>query len=154
VYCCDSKQNRLRRKGLPTDPANFSPDLAQMRASAFLGVVKECNGVFWWLYARHTDEYYTAAQSPQAWSNLKTVVGELRKIRPFLSLEGEVKTGSVNDGDAKIEWWCKTAAGKKLLIAVNTSDRPAMAVLDIPGEGRQERRLGRYEVLIKGCKEK
>lgn len=154
VYCCDKKQNQLRRKGLPTDSANFTPDLDQMRASAFLSVVEECNGVFWWLYARHTDEYYTAAQSPHAWSNLKTVVGELRKIRPFLALEGEVKTGSVNDGDAKIEWWCKTAAGKKLLIAVNTSDRPAMAVLDIPGEGRQERRLGRYEVIIKGCKEK
>lgn len=144
--CQDVKQGRARRKGIKPDPEKFMPDYDHMRACAFIGVVKGCNGLFWWPYARDTDEYYPASQNPKAWAGLVEVVKEIRSVRPLVTAEGEVETGTVKSGKACVEWWHKAMNGRNLFIAVNTADHPVSVTMHIPGKGMGKVDFLRYEV--------
>ena len=146
LYCCDRKQGAARRKGIAPDPGKFSPDYDYLRACAYLGIAKECNGLWWWLYAPHTDEYYTTAQNPTGWGYLLKVVREIRSVRSLVAADGPVETGSVQVGGDRVEWWRKTVDGRKVTVAVNTADHPVSVVLDIPGEGSRTLDFDRYEV--------
>ena len=80
VNCNDAVQSERRRRGIEPDPAKFSRSKDDMRACALLGVSKECNGVMWWWFGRNSREFYSAAQCPRAWEDLKAVVAELREL--------------------------------------------------------------------------
>ena len=143
VNCNDGVQGAARRRGVTPDPAKFARDYDFLRACAFLGIVKECNGVWWWWFARDSKDYYSAAQCPAAWANLVKVVKELGALRPLVTAPGAVTTGTAVDGASKVEWWRKTVDGKDILIAVNTGDTPATVAI-----GAQRLAFRRHEVKV------
>ena len=145
LSCYDQRQSVARRKGVKPDAAKFNPDGDQMRAAAFLGIVKECNGLWWWVYARDTDEYFTAAQDPKVWAEFSKTVREIRSVRDLVLADGPVETGTVKDGDACVEWWRKTVNGRRLFVAVNTADHPVSVDIDLQ-DGVRKLDFRRYEV--------
>ena len=148
VNCNDGALGRLWKKGITPDPEKFSKDYDYLRACAFLGIVKECNGVWWWWFARDTRDYFTAAQAPKAWANLVKVVKELVSLRPIVDAEGPVRTGTVKVGKDKVEWWTKTVAGRTSLIVVNTANHPVEAEIVLPDGQTRRFALRRYEVKV------
>lgn len=130
VNCNDGVQGAARRRGVKPDPEKFARDYDHLRACAFLGIVKECNGLWWWWFARNCTDYYTAAQCPKAWSDMKKILRELVEIRPLVTVPGPVKTGTAVDGKSKVEWWRKTVSGRNILIAVNTGTEPATVTIE------------------------
>jgi hypothetical protein len=133
------------------NPDKFVRDYDYMRACAFLGVVKECNGVWWWWFARdNCGKYYSAACSPKAWADLVEVVKELKAIRPLVTADGAVVTGTAAEGKDRVEWWRKTVDGKAIFIAVNTADHPVSVTVAVPGDAPRKLALRRYEVLTEG----
>lgn len=150
VNCNDEEQGKARLRGVKPDPAKFDRDLDHLRACAFLGIVKECNGVFWWWFARDTRENYPASQSPKAWSDLLTVVEELGSVRRFVEAEGPVLTGKVMSGKDCVEWWHKVVDGRTLFIAVNTAAHPVSVSVEVPGEEIRKLDLRRHEVVTEG----
>ena len=150
VACCnDTAQGERRRRGVEPDPTKFARDRDHMRACAFLSIVKGCNGLAWWWFGRGSTEYYSAAQCPPAWEDMKGIVAELRCLRPMLAADGTVESGSARDGDARVKWWLKRAGGRTVFIAVNTADHPVTVTIDTP-EGRRRLDLRRYEVRVEG----
>lgn len=151
VNCNDGKQGAAIEKGIAPDPDKFARDYDYMRACAFLGVVKECNGVWWWWFARdNCGKYYSAACSPKAWTDLVRVIKELRAIRPLVTADGFVVTGTAMDGKGRVEWWRKTVNGKPIFIAVNTADHPVSVTVAVPDDAPRKLTLRRYEVLTEG----
>ena len=121
VYCNDDKQALARRLGTPPDPNAFGRDYANLRTCAFLSVVRGCNGVFWWWFAKDGTYYYSAAQSPKAWADLSRVVGELRALRPAIAADGEEETGEDGNG---VAWWRKTFPdGRTTTVRVDVNRR-------------------------------
>lgn len=144
VGCNDDPQTMaIRRDGTKPDPAKFERDYDYLRACAFLGVVKECNGVFWWWFARECPLYYSASQCPAAWANLVSIVKELGALRPLVTAPGQAETGTAVDGDCKVEWWRKVVNGRPVLVAVNTGTSPATVTI----KGRRHS-FRRYEVKV------
>ena len=151
VNCNDGKQGAAIEKGIAPDPDKFARDYDYMRACAFLGVVKECNGVWWWWFARdNCGKYYSAACSPKAWADLGRVVKELNAIRPLVTADGSVVTGTAVAGTDRVEWWRKTVDDKPLFIAVNTADHPVAVTVSVHGDTPRKLTLRRYEVLTEG----
>jgi hypothetical protein len=148
VNCNDQAQGSARKRGIEPDPEKFSRDYDHMRACAFLGIVKECNGLWWWWFARDTRDFYTAAQVPKAWANLVKVVKEIGALRPLVTADGPVASGSAASGKDRVEWWAKTVDGKTTVIAVNTADKPVSVELSDSSFGSLKMDLGRYEVRI------
>ena len=150
IVCCnDGKQGAAIEKGIAPDPDKFARDYDLMRACAFLGIVKECNGVWWWWFARDNGgKYYSASRSPKAWADLVQVIKELRSIRPLVTADGAVVTGTAAEGKDRVEWWRKTVDGKAIFIAVNTADHPVSVTVAVPGDALRKLTLRRYEVLI------
>ncbi len=142
VNCNDGEQSKRRQRGIEPDPIKFARDRDHLRACAFLGVAKECNGVGWWWFGRNSREFYSASQCPKAWDDLKDVVGEIRALRGIVEAEGAVESGTAKDGKSLVEWWRKTVGDKTCFIAVNTADRPVSVTVD----GRKLD-LRRYEVI-------
>lgn len=141
VNCNDERQSKRRQRGIEPDPSTFARDRDHLRACAFLGVVKECNGVVWWWFGRNSREFYSASQCPKAWDDLKAVVAELRSFRRIVEADGPVETGTARNGKARVEWWKKTDGDETWLVAVNTTDRPVSVTVD-----GQRLDLRRYEV--------
>ena len=150
VNCNDGKQGTARRKGVEPDPAKFARDYDHMRACTFLGIVKECNGVWWWWFARDARDYYSAAQAPKAWADLVKIVKEIGTLRPLVTADGPVVTGTAEAGQDRVEWWQKTVKGRTLFIAVNTADHPVSVSVEAPGDAVRKLDLRRHEVLIEG----
>ena len=151
VVCNDRKQGAAIEKGIAPDPDRFARDYDYMRSCAFLGIVKGCNGVLWWWFARdNCGKYYSAACSPKAWTNLVRVIKELRAIRPLVTADGFVVTGTAMDGKGRVEWWRKTVNGKPIFIAVNTADHPVSVTVAVPDDAPRKLTLRRYEVLTEG----
>lgn len=146
VNCNDTKQGAARRKGAKPDPAKFARDYDHLRACAFLGIVKECNGIWWWWFARDDRNFYSASQVPKAWADLVKVVKELVSVRSVVTAEGTVLTGTAKAGKDRVEWWMKTVNGKDAFIAVNTADHPVSVEVKIPGKPSRRLDMRRYEV--------
>ena len=150
VYCNDDKQALARRLGTPPNHDAFGRDRDWMRACAFLSIVRECNGEFWWWFSKDSDWYYPASQSPKAWADLTGIVREIRSVRRFVAAEGPVVSGTAESGEDKVAWWRKTVDGKTLFIAVNTADHPVSVTVAVPGDAVRTLDLRRYEVLTEG----
>ena len=88
VNCNDAAQSERRRRGIEPDPTKFSRSRDDMRACALLGISKGCNGVMWWWFGRNSREFYSAAQCPKAWEDLKAVIAELRALRRKIEDDG------------------------------------------------------------------
>lgn len=148
VNCNDGEQSRRRQRGIEPDPDKFSRDRDHLRACAFVGVVKECNGVGWWWFGRHSREFYSAAQNPKAWDDLKAVIGELRALRGVVEADGPVATGTAKDGKARVEWWSKRVGDKMWFIAVNTADHAVSVTVETPDGTQRHLDLGRFAAAI------
>ena len=147
VNCNDERQSKRRQRGIEPNPTTFARDRDHLRACAFLGIAKECNGVVWWWFGRNSREFYSASQCPKAWNDLKAVVGELRARRGIVAADGTVESGTARDGKARVEWWQKRTDGKTCFIAVNTADRPVSVTVE-SSSGKRQLDLGRYEVMV------
>ena len=145
VNCNDDRLALARRNGTLPDGAVFGRDLDHLRACAFLGVVKGCNGIFWWWFAKDSKWYYSAAQCPAAWRDLSQVVHEIAELRPIIVSDGPVATGECGAPAARVLWWSKDIHGRRTTIVVNTSDRP-VSTTPILGHGSIS--LGRHEVRV------
>ncbi|NOS71079.1 MAG: hypothetical protein HOP33_14255 [Verrucomicrobia bacterium] len=118
------------------DPAMvLYPSEAQLRFMAWQSVVHGVNGIVWWGLS------YTPSDAP-LWKDLRTVVGELSKVRDALAAPAvklPIKLNYHDTGhslDRGIEWLAKPHGHDTLLIAVNADGNP----VDVTFEG-----LGRYK---------
>ena len=154
VNCNDNKLGAMLEKGGEIGPGKFWRDIDHLRAAAFLGIAKECNGLFWWWFARdNCGPFYSAACSPEAWADLVRVVSELRAVLPLVTADGPVAAGTAEAGKDRVEWWRKNVGGRALFIAVNTADHPVSVTIPIPGDAPRALDLRRYEVLKEGFDE-
>ena len=119
-----------------------------MRAAAMVGITKEVNGLWWWWYAKHVNDWMTAAQNPVTWGNLCKVIEELRSLRPVLNADGQTQGGTVVVGDAKVEWWAKRVDGKDTVIIVNTSETTVETTIVPKGIAPIPVHLGRFGVVV------
>lgn len=148
VNCNDGKQGNARRRGVAPDPAKFARDYDHLRACAFLALPLECNGVFWWWFARDDKSFYSASQVPKAWADLSNIVKELAALRPVIDAEGPCRVGEAKDGVKRVLWWSKTVEGKTTFIAVNTANEPASVKIETPDLPARELTFRRYEVKV------
>ena len=154
MNCNDNKLGAMLEKGGEIGPGKFWRDIDHLRAAAFLGIAKECNGLFWWWFARdNCGPFYSAACSPEAWADLVRVVSELRAVLPLVTADGPVAAGTAEAGKDRVEWWRKNVGGRALFIAVNTADHPVSVTIPIPGDAPHALDLRRYEVLKEGFDE-
>ena len=154
----DVNQNKAMDKGTIKllDQTKFSHDYAFLKACAFLGIVKRCNGVWWWWFGRGRDGYVSVGNNASGWKDLSRVVKDLSAFRSLVVADGGVVTGVSMPSNMKfekyntprIEWWAKTIDGKTTVIAVNTAESSLDATVDIPDIGKTECRFGRYEVKV------
>ncbi len=133
LNCNDEAQRQLMKQGIPPDPTQFARDYDHLRACAFLGLAKECNGDCWWWFGRDSDDFYSAAQCPPAWSNMTAIVQELRVMRRYAHAAGTVSTGTATSGSNKVAWWFKTMVDGAAFVAVNTSSSAVTVNLALPG---------------------
>ena len=149
IHCYDKTQSKLMKNHQPVDWDKFEPDYDWMRAAALVGITQEINGLWWWWYAKSVSDWMTAAQNPRTWGDLCRVVEEVRSLRPVLNAEGTVQSGTVEAGEAKVEWWMKTIAGNHTLIIVNTSESEVEATIAPQGIAPIPVRLGRFGVEVR-----
>lgn len=151
VNCNDDMLGAALREGEKIGNRKFYRDYDHLRAAAFLGVVKGCNGVWWWWFARdRKTKFYSASKSPDACADLVKVVRELAALRDFVTAEGTVVAGTASSGKDNVEWWRKDVDGRKLFIAVNTADHPVSVEISVPGDSVRRLKLRRYEVMTEG----
>lgn len=154
----DSDQLKARdRKEIERfDFSKFSHDRDFFRACAFLGIVKGCNGIWWWWFGRGDDGYVSVGNHDGAWADLTAVVRELAPYRALAVAEGRVATGVATSGDMavakyndpRVEWWAKTVGEHTTVIAVNVAPHPLEVDLALP-DGRQGRHaFKRFEVKV------
>lgn len=148
VACYDRFQSRQRRRGVEPDPQKFERSRAYMRACAFLGYVEGCNGLWWWWFARDTKEFYTAAQSPEAWADVSFIVRELKRYESLLTASGKSASGRVMTPKGVVSWRIGTIGDERTLVAVNTSAEPLTAEIKISDGRMQQFDFGGYEVKI------
>ena len=154
VTCNDNGFGAALARGESPDPGIFHRDYNHLRAAAFLGIVKECNGLFWWWFARdNCGPHYSAACLPEAWANLVRVVAELRAVLPLVTADGRVASGTAEAGRDRVEWWRKTVGDRTLFIAVNTADHPVSVTVSVPGDAPRTLDLRRYQVWTEGFDE-
>lgn len=120
------------------DPAMvLYPSEAQLRFMAWQSVVHGVNGIVWWGLS------YTPSDAP-LWKDLRTVVGELSRVRDALAAPAvklPIKLNYHDTGhslDRGIEWIAKPLGRDTLLIAVNADGNP----VDVTFEG-----LGRFKKM-------
>ena len=148
IHCYDKVQSARKKNREPVNWDDFKPDYDWMRAAAMAGITQEVNGLWWWWYAKSVPGWMTAAQNPRTWNDLCRVIEEVRTLRPILNAEGDVQKGTVSVGDAKVEWWMKTVAGKNTLIIVNTSETEVEATIAPQGITPVQAKLKRFGVEI------
>ncbi len=148
VNCNDQRQGAARRRGIEPDPAKFARDYAHLRACAILGIVEECNGLWWWWFARDCRDYYTAAQCPKAWEDMLKVVREMVELRQVVNAKGTARSGHAGDAKCPVAWWAKEIDGRTVVIAVNTSEKPQTADVPALGDAGKGMSFFRYEVKI------
>ena len=145
MYCNDDKQALARRNGNLQPDAVFGRDRDYLRACAFLGVAKRCNGLFWWWFGKNSKWYYSVSQCPAAWRDLSAVVQELAALRVVIASADSAVAGECGAPDARVLWWSRSVDGGRIVIMVNTSDK-TVSVPQILGHGPLS--FGRYEVKI------
>ena len=148
IHCYDKRQMSRRKSGEPIDWDAFEPDYGWMRAAALVGITQKVNGLWWWWYAKSVPGWMTAAQNPRTWGDLCRVVEEVRSLRPVLNAEGTVQSGTVQVGEARVEWWMKTVAGNHTVIIVNTSESEVEATVAPRGIDPIPVKLGRFGAVV------
>ena len=146
LNCTDREQTQLRQQGIEPDPSQFARDYDHLRACAFLGLAKECNGDCWWWFGRDSESFYSASQCPPAWSNMTAIVQELRVMRRYAHASGTVSTGTATSGSNKVAWWYKTLGDGAAFVAVNTSSSAVTVNLALPGLASQSVTFRGHEV--------
>ena len=73
----------------------------------------------------------------------------MRSLRSVLNAEGAVQSGTVEVGEARVEWWMKTVAGKRTVIIVNTSEAEVEATIAPQGSAAIAVKLGRFGVAVR-----
>ena len=149
IHCYDKRQTAIKKSGEAVDWDVFEPDYDWMRAAALVGITQQINGLWWWWYAKSAAEWMTAAQHPRTWGDLCRVVEEVRSLRSVLNAEGAVQSGTVEVGEARVEWWMKTVAGKRTVIIVNTSETEVEATIAPQGSDAIAVKLGRFGVEVR-----
>ena len=154
----DCEQNKAKDRGeiVKLDHSKFSHDRDFFRACAFLGIVKGCNGIWWWSFGRDDNRYVSVGNHAGAWADLTAVVKELDAYRPLALAEGRVVTGVATPRNVpvkhyttpRVEWWAKTIGSQTSVIAVNVTPRLVEVDLDLPGMGKAHYRFNRFEVKI------
>lgn len=73
----------------------------------------------------------------------------MRSLQSVLNAEGAVQSGTVEVGEARVEWWMKTVAGKRTVIIVNTSETEVEATIAPQGSDAIAVKLGRFGVEVR-----
>jgi hypothetical protein len=103
----------------------------------YLAIVRGAHGMMWYTYSDSpTSNGRGAAHTPETWEILASVTRELAAIQDDLAAPSaleqpscEILTGPAVDGfgDRSVSVLLKDCPGSKLLIAVNTADKPVKA---------------------------
>lgn len=144
----DGALGKLWRKGVTPDPAKYAKDYNYLRACAMLALPERCNGVWWWWYAPHTREYFTVAQTPRGWADLKRIIAEIRELRPIVVADGRELAGRAGAAKTPVCWWAKTVAGETTFVAVNTANAPVEVEIAVPGFAPMKLAFGARETKV------
>ena len=102
------------------------PTYPEMRCLTYLALVHGAHGVFYFIYPEVRAE-------PQAWEGLKKIVGQLRRLHPWLVLSNEphsfrlemISPFKADAAGAPAVHFCqKSRGGERLLFMVNVIERP------------------------------
>jgi hypothetical protein len=111
-------QNRL-----PVNDEDFLPNLAYMRADAYLALIHGSKGLSWWWFGDNRREYVSVGDTPIAWGWISQVVAEINQLVPVLNGSGkDLAVELINDSPLTIPRARAIQNGSLItLIAVNTS---------------------------------
>jgi len=132
VHCYDREQTQLLRAGEPVNDAAFQPDLRMLRANAYTAVAEGSSGLCWWYYGDGRRRFLTAADIPEAWGWLTTVVGELRWLEPILTAQGERVEVGIRPDDLPLAVMAKRAGDELVIIAANYEEKQFEAEFSVP----------------------
>jgi hypothetical protein len=109
----------------PGDPKAVYPSFAESRFMAYDAIVSGANGVLYWGTP-------TTPKPSRFWSDLKTLVSELRAMAPVLETSPVVGAAVRVDGDA-VRASHRRLGSDHFLLVVNRSGAPRWAELSMPG---------------------
>ena len=124
------------RQGMTKDPAvPEGPTPEQVRLSGYAGIVAGAKGIVFFCdgYARYTSNGQGGVswEGPDnLWDASKHVLTEIAQLRPVLEAVGKSRTVEATEG---IETWAKQHDGRWTIIAVNATEKPLEATIDLSG---------------------
>ena len=117
--------------GITADPeVPEGPTPEQVRLSGYASIIGGAQGVLYFCYGLARQGFSGDWDGKSLWDASKHVLGEIAQLRPVLEAEGQPRTVSATDG---IETWAKSHDGWWYVIAVNGTERPVDAKIDLGG---------------------
>lgn len=110
----------------PTVPEGPTPE--QVRLSGYSGIVGGAKGILFYEYSSAKNGNSGNWGGKSLWDASKHVLTEISQLRPVLETVGPSQTVKATTG---IETWAKQHAGYWYVIAVNTTEKPLQAQIDL-----------------------
>jgi len=117
------------RTGLTADPSvPEGPTPEQVRLSAYASIVGGARGILFFCYGYARNGNSGNWDGKSLWDASKHVLSEIAELRPVLETAGESRTVNATD---RVETWAKEHGGWHYVIAVNASEKPLEAAIDL-----------------------
>ena len=121
------------RVGITIDPAvPEGPTPEQVRLSGYSGIVGGASGILYYEYSSARNGNSGNWDGKSLWDASKHVLTEISQLRPVLEAIGPSQTVEATAG---IQTWAKQHAGHWYVIAVNSTEKPLEATIDLDGLG-------------------
>ncbi len=144
LHCYDRAQKTKVEDGVVSNPEDFEPSPAVLRANAFMAVAHRASCLIWWWWGQGGTTYGTVAHIPDAWAALQQAVADISSLEPVLTADGDVQTWIEEPQEGiQVHVWEKRLPGKTVIIAVNRDEQPCEATLNLKltGGNRTAKRL-------------
>jgi hypothetical protein len=120
-YWNDAK-GTIQKRGMPTRPT-----LEETRSMVFQALAAGTDGFIW--YWQPVTLYHTVKDTPKVWSGIVATAQLIKKLEPWL-LAPARPADSALKVEKPFETWTKEVDGKRLVVLVNTAEKPASLDLD------------------------
>ena len=122
-FLVESREGLTKAPGVPQGP---TPE--QVRLSAYSGIVGGAQGMLFFCYGYARNGNSGNWNGNSLWDASKHVLTEIAGLRPLLESVGQPRTVNASEG---IETWAKRHDGQWTVIAVNQTEKPLKATLDL-----------------------
>jgi len=122
-FLVESRQGLTKAPDVPEGP---TPE--QVRLSGYSGIVGGAQGILFFSYRYACNGNSGSWNGKSLWEASKHVLTEIAHLRPVLEAVGQPRTVNATDG---IETWAKRHDGQWTIIAVNATEKPLEAMIDL-----------------------